>query len=411
MTRTLITNICQLVTPADGDGPVRGEAMAEPSVIEGAAIAIEDGLIVKVGWESEVNQEFSKATTIDAQGALAIPGLVDCHAHPIFAGDRSDEFELRNLGADYEAIHAAGGGIQRTVQATRAALSAGALEERVRQHFDWQLAAGTTTSEAKSGYGLSIETELECLKTAASVARGHKIDVVQTILAAHSLPPEYDDTDRYIDEIAIPAVRHAAADGVAAAADVFLERGAFTVEQSRRYLSAAREVGLELRLHGDQFTESGAVDLAIELGARSIDHLEATRADGARKLGASDVAAVLLPLSSLFLRRPYAPGRELIDAGAIVALASDFNPGSSYGESLTLAMALACTGCGLRIAEALTACTINAAWVLGLHEQVGRLAPGYQADVVLLDQPNLANLGYHVGTPGIRSVIKAGRVV
>jgi imidazolonepropionase len=414
----IIHGIGQLVTPARVAAPIRGADLANVVVIDNAAIAVDaTGRVIAVGTQADVTRAIVSTPDTeyhDARGMLAIPGLIDCHTHPVFAGDRAAEFELRNLGAGYEAIHAAGGGIHASVERTRAALDAGTIAPQVRRHLDWMLAAGTTTAEGKSGYGLTHEHELEALRILGRVAEDHPLQMQRTILAAHTVPREYADRgDDYVDEVAIPAARDAARDGLASAADVFLERGSFTTQQARRYLLAAQDVGLAARLHGDQFSDQHGIELAIEIGARSIDHLEALEPDAARlmQLANSDVAAVLLPLSSLMLTRPYAPGRELVDAGAIVALASDFNPGSSYGESLTFAMSLACIGCRLRAAEALTAMTVNAAWVLGLDDTYGRLDVGSRADIVLLDQPGLAHLPYHVGTPAVRDVFVAGRLV
>ncbi|MCW2961892.1 MAG: imidazolonepropionase [Thermoleophilia bacterium] len=414
----VIHGIGTLVTPARVPAPIRGADLRQVVEIPGAAIAIgDDGSILASGVEADVRAAITTGEDTrfhDARGALAIPGFVDCHTHPVFAGDRAAEFELRNQGASYEEIHAAGGGIRASVAKTRAALDDGSIGPQVRKHLDWMLAAGTTTAEGKSGYALTLHHELESLRMLGAIAEDHPIRIVRTLLAAHTVPVEFDgDPDGYIDQVAIPAVREAAATGLASAADVFLERGSFDRTQAHRYLTAARDAGLAARLHGDQFSDQGGIELAIEVGARSIDHLEALEPgdDRLRTLAASDVAGVLLPLSSLFLGRPYAPGRVLADAGAIVALASDFNPGSSYGESMSVAITLACLGCKLTAAEALTAATINAAWVLGLHDRVGRLDVGYRGDVVLLDQPALAHLPYHVGTPGIQSVFVGGMLV
>ena len=413
--RTIIHGIGTLVTPARVPAPVRASDLADVVEVTGAAIAIDDdGVIIASGVEADVREavEADDDTRFhDARGMLAIPGLVDCHTHPVFAGDRAPEFELRNLGAGYEAIHAAGGGIRASVAKTRAALDDGTIAPQVRRHLDWMLAAGTTTAEGKSGYALTLEHELESLRVLQAVAADHPLRMTRTLLAAHTVPAEYEGrADAYVDEVAIPAAQRAVREVRATAADVFLERGSFDLEQSRRYLLAARAAGLDARIHGDQFSDQGGIGLAIEVGAKSIDHLEALEPDAPRlrTLAESDVAGVLLPLSSLFLGRPFAPGRELADAGAIVALASDFNPGSSYGESLTLAISLACLGCRLRAGEALTAATINAAWVLGLADRVGRLDAGYRGDVLLLDQPSLAHLPYHVGTPALRSVFVGG---
>ncbi len=330
-----------------------------------------------------------------------MPGLVDCHTHACFGGDRVEEFSLRAGGASYEELHAAGGGILSTVRATRAAGPDG-LREAVERHAGWMLRRGTTTFEAKSGYGLDRETELASLE-AIRAAGG-----VATWLGAHALPPEFADADAYLD-FALAEVLPAAA-GLAEAADVFLERGAFDAAQARRYLVACRDAGLALRLHGDQFSERGAVPLAIELGARSVDHLEATRDDGVRALAASEVTAVLLPASALFLDRPMPPGRALADAGAAVALATDFNPGSAFCESLPLVCSLAATQLGLSPAEALGAVTVNAAHVLGRADRIGRLAPGYAADCVLLEAPDWRYLAYHLGGADVAAVVRAGRV-
>jgi imidazolonepropionase len=264
------------------------------------------------------------------------------------------------------------------------------------------LRAGTTTFEGKSGYGLDRETELASLRAVRAAAG------VPTWLGAHAVPPEHADADAYLD-FALTEVLPEAAQ-LAEAADVFLERGAFDAAQARRYLEACRDRGLALRLHGDQFSEAGAIPLAIELGARSVDHLEATGPDGIAALAASDVTGVLLPASALFLDRPMPPARALVDAGAAVALATDFNPGSSFCESLPLVMSLAATQLHLSPGEALAACTVNAAQVLGRADRVGRLAPGYRADVVLLDAPDWRYLAYRLGGDLVATVVREGAV-
>jgi imidazolonepropionase len=265
------------------------------------------------------------------------------------------------------------------------------------------LGHGTTTFEAKSGYGLDRDTELAQLRAIARAGG------VPTWLGAHAVPPEFPDGDAYLDFALTETLPEARA--VAEAADVFLERGAFDAAQARRYLEACRGAGLALRLHADQFTEGGGVPLAVELGARSVDHLEATGPDGVRALAASDVAAVLLPVAALYLGRPMPPARALVDSGAIVALATDFNPGSAFCESLPIVMSLACTQLGLSPAEALAACTVNAAHVLGRADRIGRLEPGFDADIVLLDASDWRYLPYHLGGERVALVIKEGEVV
>ncbi|HJX49277.1 MAG TPA: imidazolonepropionase [Gaiellaceae bacterium] len=399
--RLLIRDLAQLATPAAGPAPLRGASLGAVEVLEDAYMLCAGDTIESVGRMRDLRPLDGDVVELDGRGRCAIPGLVDCHTHPAFGGDRVDEFSLRAGGASYEELHAAGGGIQSTVRATRAA-GADGLRAAVDRHRGWMLAQGTTTFEGKSGYGLDRETELASLR-AVRAAGG-----VPTWLGAHAVPPEFEgDPDAYLDFALAEVLPEAAK--LAEAADVFLERGAFDAAQARRYLEACRAAGLALRLHGDQFTESGAVPLAIELGARSVDHLEATGAEGVRLLAASDVAAVVLPASALFLGRPMPPARALVDAGAALALATDFNPGSAFCESLPLCCSLAATQLKLSPAEALSACTVNAAHVLGRADRLGRLAPGYRADVVLLATPDWRYLAYHLSGRIVDAVVLAGQ--
>jgi len=397
--RLLVRDLAQLATPSGSTAPLRGRALGEIDVLEDAYILCDGESIEAVGRMRDLEALDGEVEELDGRRLCAIPGLVDCHTHACFAGDRVDEFALRAAGASYEELHAAGGGIMATVRATRGA-GEEALGEAVRRHRGWMLRAGTTTFESKSGYGLDRETELASLR-AIRAAGG-----VPTWLGAHAVPPEFADADAYLEFLLAEVLPGAAA--LAEAADVFVERGAFDVARARRYLEACAGAGLVLRLHGDQFTEQGAVPLAIELGARSIDHLEATGDDGVAALAKSDVAAVLLPASALFLGRRMPPARALVDAGGIVVLATDFNPGSAFCESLPLVCSLAATQLKLSPAEALAACTVNAAHVLGRADRVGRLAAGHTADVVLLDAPDWRHLSYHLGGSLIAGVILRG---
>jgi imidazolonepropionase len=365
-------------------------------VVEDAYVLCDDGRIEATGRMRDLGSLDGDVEEVDGRGLAAIPGLVDCHTHACFAGDRVDEFALRAGGATYEELHAAGGGILSTVHATRAATEA-ELEERMGEHRDWMARAGTTTFEAKSGYGLDHDTELAQLRVIRAAGG------VPTWLGAHAVPPEFPDSDAYLDFALAEVLPEVV--GLAEAADVFVENGAFDVSHARRYLTACLDAGLALRLHVDQFTEQGAVPLAIELGARSVDHLEATGDEGVRALAGSDVTAVLLPASALFLGRRMPPGRTLVDAGAAVAIATDFNPGSAFCESLPLVCSLAATQLQLSPAEALGACTVNAAHVLGRADRKGRLAPGYDADLVLLDTPDWRYLAYHLGHDHVLTVI------
>ena len=403
MPALLVRDLDQVVSPAGVGAPLRGRALAEVRVLERGYVLCENGRIAAVGSMADLDAASipNDVLELDGRGRAAVPGLVDCHTHACFAGDRAAEFELRSRGASYEELHAAGAGILATVRATRAAGRDG-LERALQRHRAWMLAHGTTTFEAKSGYGLDAETELAQLEAIAAAGG------VPTWLGAHAVPPEFGGADAYLD-FALRDVLPSAA-RIAEAGDVFLERGAFDADQARRYLEACREAGLTLRLHADQFTEVGGVPLAVELGARSVDHLEATGPAGVAALAASGVTAVLLPVAALFLDRPMPPARALVDAGAIVALATDFNPGSAFCESLPVVMSLACTQLRLAPAEALAAATVNAAHVLGRGDRLGRLEPGQAADLVLLDAPDWRYLAYHLGGEDVAVVVKEGEV-
>ena len=401
VSRLLVRNLAQLASPAGRDAPLRREALGTVDVLEDAFVLCENGRIAATGRMRDLQPLPGDVQELDGSGRCAVPGLVDCHTHACFAGDRVGEFALRARGASYEELHAAGGGIFSTVQATRSAGEAG-LRAAVRTHREWMLRAGTTTFESKSGYGLDRETELASLRAIA--AEGG----IPTWLGAHAVPPEFADADAYVDFLLADVLPEAAR--LAEAADVFVEEGAFEIEQARRYLEGCRAAGLALRVHADQFTERGAVPLAVELGARSVDHLEATGPEGIGALAASEVVAVLLPVSALFLARPMPPGRALVDAGAAVALATDFNPGSSFCESLPIVCSLACTQLHLSPEEALSACTVNAAHVLARADRIGRVASGFAADLVLLDAPDWRYLAYHLGGEVVATVIRRGEV-
>ncbi len=407
---SLLVHDLEAAVSPKGTGPLRGRDLGELEVHAPASVAISGDRIAAVGPPNEVLRVLPSGTdyeTVDGRGRVAIPGLIDCHAHAAFLGDRAREFELRSRGASYEELHASGGGILSTVSATRAG-SENELRSAVERHLGWMFEHGTTTAEAKSGYGLDRETELKSLRAIRDAADDHPVDVHPTFLGAHTVPPEFPGAAEYVEFVICEVLPEAAP--LADAADVFLERGFFEVPEARVYLEACAEHGLALRLHADQFSERGAIPLAVELGARSVDHLENTGEEGARLLARSDVAAVLLPACGLFLDLPLPPARLLVEEGAIVALATDLNPGSSFCESLPLVMNLGCTRLGLSPAEALSACTANAAHVLGL-EDTGRLAPGCRADVLVLDAPDWRYLAYHLGGDRFSAVIKAGQPI
>ena len=399
--RLLIRDLSQVAAPAGRSAPLRGKALRSVDLVENAFILCEDGRVADVGPMTRLGPLADDVVELDGHGLSAVPGLVDCHTHACFAGDRVEEFSLRAAGATYEELHAQGGGILSTVRATRDAGEEN-LAAALSLHVSWMVRAGTTTFEAKSGYGLDRETELAQLRAIRNAGG------VPTWLGAHAVPPEYTDADSYVEFLIEDVLPGAAL--LAEAADVFVERGAFDVDQARRVLSASRKAGLELRLHGDQFTEAGAIPLAIELGARSVDHLESTGRGGIEALSDSAVVGVLLPASALFLGRPMPQARELVDAGAAIALATDFNPGSAFCESLPLVCSLAATQLRLAPEEALAACTVNAAHVLGRADRKGRLASGFDADIVLVADPDWRHLAYHLGGDVVHTVIQGGRI-
>lgn len=366
-------------------------------VLSDAAIAVRAGTIAGVGAREELLPAIELvdgAEIVDASGMSAIPGLVDCHTHTVHGGRRIDEFDRRAQGQGYQEIAAAGGGIRSTIAATRAA-GDDELVSTAAARLGRMRALGTTTAEIKSGYGGDVRTERRMLLAAKRAGELAGVRITATVLALHATPPDADSPDAYV-ELAIEQILPACA-SLAQDADCFLEGGAFDVDQCRRYLRSASDLGLRLRLHGDQFSERGAIPLAVELGAVSVDHLEATGEEGVRQLAASEVIGVLLPLAALYLDDPMPPGRALLDAGASIALATDFNPGSAPCESLLTAMNLACTQIHLSCAEALTAATVGGARVLDLEVDVGRLAAGFPADIVLLGDPDWRVACAHLG--------------
>ena len=371
-----------------------------------------DGRLLFVGTPEERRAtwgELAGVERLDGRGGTAVPGFVDAHTHLPWAGSREMEFAQRLAGRSYQEIAAAGGGILSTVRSTRAA-EPDELLAAMLSRLEWMLSCGTTTAEAKSGYGLSVADETKQLGTIARAAKLQPVELVPTLLAAHEVPPEHRaDRERYVELVCREIVPEVAARGLARFCDVFCEAGVFSVEESRRVLEAGREHGLLPRLHADEFADSGGAALAAELGAYSADHLMAVSPRGIEALAAAGVTAILLPGTSFFLaKRVYAPARRLIAAGVPVALASDCNPGSSYTESLPTIGQLAVFELGLTIEEALVGLTLNAAATLGLAGEIGSLEAGKRADLVVLDAPNLLHLAYHYGVNPVRSVVKAG---
>jgi imidazolonepropionase len=418
----LIDNIGQLATLAGPPGPRRGAAMRDLALVEGGAVAAVDGRILAAGPREEVRARFTAAETLDAGGRAVVPGFVDPHTHLPWAGDRAAEFEMRVAGATYMEIMAAGGGIVRTVEATRRA-SPQELAAQTAARLDRMLAHGTTTAEAKTGYGLETAAELKQLFVIAALQDAHPIDLVPTFMGAHAVPEEYRGrTDAYVAlviEEMLPAaaaawesLRRSFEPGWPVFCDVFCERGAFDLMQSERVLAAAQALGFGRKIHVDEFAPLGGTPLAVRLGAISADHLLSTPEDHVQALAASDTVAVSLPGTPFGLgQHHFTPARALIDAGGALALATDLNPGTSWCESMQFIIALACRYLRLTPAEALCASTVNAAHALGLGDRCGSLEPGKWADLVILEEADIRMLGYRFGTNLARGVVKRGRLV
>ncbi len=411
----LVVNAAQLLTCAPArERPKVGEEMLQLGIIEGGAVAVVGERIAAVGPTEEVLRSVRcgpRTRVVNADGQVVTPGLVDPHTHLIFAGWREEEMELRLRGFTYLDILRAGGGILSTVRATRAA----SLEELVRVGLQraWEmLTQGTTTAEAKSGYGLSLEHELKQLAAVREVNARHPLDLVPTFLGAHAIPEEYSGSpERYVDQVVEEMLPAVARDGLAEFCDVFCEPGVFDLKQSRRILTRARQLGLGLKVHADEIHPQGGAELAAELEAASADHLVAVSDEGIDRLAASGVVAVLLPGTSFVLGGRHAPARRMLERGVAVALATDFNPGTCPCNSLPLIMVMGCLCLGMRPAEVVNAVTINAAWAIGRAHDIGSIEPGKLADLVVFEAPNYKYLCYRLGTNLVRMVIKRGQVV
>ena len=408
-----VVNIGQLVTLAGPPRPRVGAELQELGLITGAAMLIEDGRIVAAAPYSELLPEIPPhAMVVDAGGKCVTPGFVDAHTHLVFAGNRAAEFEQRIAGATYQQIAAAGGGILRTVAATRAA-SVDELIASTRQHRDWMLRSGTTTIEAKSGYGLDRATEIRMLQVIARVDAEGPLRLVPTLLAAHTTPPEFaEHRANYVSWVAEELIPEVASAKLARYCDAFCDLHAFTVTECRTVLKSARDHGLRLRLHAEQFRPGTGAALAAELGAATADHLETVTEEALQKLRASAVQPVLLPGSVFALARTnYPPARRMVEIGLAIVIATDFNPGSSPVASMPMMLSLACLQMGLSPSEALTAATINAAWSLDLGNSIGSLEPGKEADFVIHEFEDYRELAYFIAAPFRPRVFIAGNEV
>jgi len=410
----LILHAAQVLTipPAEG-GPQRGHRLGGLGLIEDGAVAVSGDKIVAVGPTRELAAQAQAEHTLDARGKVVMPGFVDPHTHVVWAGDRAAEFEMRIGGAAYLDIMNAGGGIMSTVRATRAA-SVDQIVEQSSRRLDRMLAHGTTTAEAKTGYGLETGTELRLLEAIDRLSTLHPIDLVPTFLGAHAVPAEYrgrqdDYVDLVIDEM-LPAAN--ARRLGALYCDVFCEQGAFTLDQSRRILERAGELGFGLKIHADEFEPLGGVRLGVELGAASADHLVVTPPGEIDLLGQSDMVAVSLPGTPFGLGQTrFTPAQAILDAGGILALASDTNPGTTWCESMQMVIAIACRYLRLTPAQAIAASTLNAAHAIGQGNRIGSLEPDRQADLLVLGVPDYRHIGYRYGVNLVETVIKRGRIV
>lgn len=391
--------------------PAKKETMRNLNIIENGAIVVHEGKIVAVGKTNKIEQDFKADKVIDATGKVVMPGFVDPHTHIIFASSREEEFELRLQGAGYMEILAGGGGILKTVQETRKA-SKERLVETAKQTLDIMLKHGTTTVEAKSGYGLTTKDEIKCLEAAGELNKSHVVDVVPTFLGAHAIPPEYKGKiNKFVELIVEEMIPNVADKKLAEYCDVFCEKGVFSVSQSKKILQTGKEYGLKPKVHADELTSLGGAELAAEVKAVSAEHLLFASERGLKAMAEEEVMAVLLPSASFSLMTgKYADAREIIRLGVPIALGTDFNP-SCWTENMQLTIAFACREMCMSPAEAITAATINAAHAINRAEEVGSLEKDKKADIIILAIPNHKSLGYRFGVNLVDNVVKEGRII
>lgn len=407
----LLKNPAQIITVnTNGKNVKRGRELRDVQPLENHSLVIENDVIKEIIKTQDADNG-SYDEVIDLTGKIILPGLIDCHTHTAYAGSRADEFRLRLSGTDYEEIARKGGGINTTVQAVRKA-SFEELIELVMPRIAYFIRQGITTLEIKSGYGLSLYDEVKLLQVINHLNEIYKIDLIPTFLGAHTFPPEYkNDHDKYVDIVINEMLPFVAEKNLAKFCDAFCEKTAFSAEQVKKIFEKAKELGLELKLHTEQFNRIGGLDAALDMEAVSVDHLEVADNDQAKKFAKSDTVAVLLPGVSFYLDYGYAPARKLIDNNAVVALATDFNPGSSHIANLNLIMTLASLKMGMAIEETISAVTINAAKALKIEEKTGSIEPGKKADLAVLDTNQYADLVYQVSKNLNVMTIKNGETI
>ena len=410
MSSLAVLHASQLVSLSGPTRPRIGAEMSELAIVSDGGMLIHNGKIEKIGPSAEIEKNVGDEEIVDARGRVVMPGFVDAHTHLVFAGNRLDDFERRSRGETYEQIAKAGGGIWSTVQKTRAASELDLLTQ-AKKHANWLLSCGTTTVEAKSGYGLTVEDELKLLRVMRQLKEAVRLEIVPTFLGAHAVPRELSP-DEYLDVVITEMLPRVSAEKLAEFCDVFCERGYFNIDQSRKILSAAKKVGLSLRGHVDQLTNSGGAKLMAEMVATTADHLEQTDEQGIAALKKANVQPVVLPGSVYALGSScYPRAREMIEAGLAIVLATDFNPGSSPTPSMPMVLSLACTQMKMSPAEAITASTVNAAYSLNRGDSIGSLEPGKVANFVIFDCEDYRELPYWFGMPQTHSVYVRGECV
>jgi len=410
MNSLAVLHASQLVTLTGAKRARIGPELSELGIIRNGGMLIRNGMIERVGASDEIEKNVGDAEVVDAGGRVVMPGFVDAHTHLVFSGNRLDDFERRARGDTYEQIAKAGGGIWSTVEKTRAASELDLLAQ-AKKHANWLLSCGTTTVEAKSGYGLTVEDELKILRVMRQLNEEVPLEIVPTFLGAHAIPRELSP-DEYLDVVITEMLPHVTAEKLAEFCDVFCERGYFNIDQSRKILSAAKKVGLSLRGHVDQLTNSGGAKLMAEMSATTADHLEQTDEQGIVALKKANVQPVLLPGSVYALGSSrYPRAREMIEAGLAIVLATDFNPGSSPTPSMPMVLSLACTQMKMSPAEAIAASIVNAAYAVNRGDKIGCLEPGKLANFVIFDCEDYGELAYWFGMPQTHSVYIRGDCV
>jgi len=412
MNRLILTNINELVTCC-GETPKRGAAMSDVGIIHDGSVVIEGDKISAVGSSKDIFAQYdiNEYKEINCSEKAVLPGFVDSHTHFVFGGYRNGEFSMRLDGASYMDIQNAGGGIASTMESTRYATVEELIETGLKR-ADSMLSFGVTTVEGKSGYGLDKDTEIKQLKAMKQISKLHPIDIVSTFMGAHSVPKNYKGREReYLEFLITHVLPIVKKEKLAEFVDIFCEQGVFNIEQSKLYLSKAKDMGFKLKLHADEIIQTGGAELGAELKAISADHLLQVSEEGINRMVESGVIATLLPATAFNLKEKYADARKIIDRGCAVALATDFNPGSSFTNSIPLVVALAAINMGMNTREIVAALTINGACAIDRQNEIGSIEKGKKADIIILDYPSIDFLPYHTGINIVKTVIKNGKVV